>query len=115
MRFGLRCAHETPESLITCARWVLDPSLTKSGSSSRGTYNYTKSHTVRDMNESFDMGYGVGVVKGHIISETVTIAGLTFDNVTMGIANDSAPAFLGQPSIGLLGLGPQPTYGMVSL
>ena len=101
--------------LTTCSRWVLDPSLTAWNSSTRGTYNYTKSHTVSDMFQTFFIKYGGGVVEGNIINETVTIAGLTFENVSMGIANTTAPAFLGRRSIGLLGLGPQPTYGMMSL
>lgn len=78
-------------------------------------YDYTKSRTVRSMNESFIAGYGGGVVGGHMITETVTIGGLTFENVPMGIANATSPYFVEQPFIGLLGLGPQPTYGMMPL
>ena len=101
--------------LTTCSRWVLDPSLTAWNSSTRGRYDYTKSHTVSDLYQTFFVKYGGGVVEGNIINETITIAGLTFENVSMGIANTTAPALLGQRSIGLLGLGPQPIYGMMSL
>ncbi|KAF6235426.1 hypothetical protein HO173_006622 [Letharia columbiana] len=90
--------------------WVLDPSLSALNSSNRGTYDYTKSRTVSPVNESFTVAYGGGLVTGRVIEETVTIGGLTFNNVSMGIANASSPYFLEQPSIGLLGLGPQPTY-----
>lgn len=48
-----------------------------------------------------------------MITETATIGGLTFSNVSMGIANSSTPFFLEQPYIGVLGLGPQPTNGMM--
>lgn len=76
-------------------------------------YDYRKSRTVSPVNETFISGYGGGVVRGRVITETVTIGGLTFNSVPMGIANASSPYFLDQPYIGLLGLGPQPTYGMI--
>lgn len=100
--------------LTTCRRWVLDPSLSALNSSNRGTYDYTKSRTVSPVNETFTVAYGGGLVTGRVIEETVKIGGLTFNNVLMGIANASSPYFLEQPSIGLLGLGPQPTYGMIA-
>lgn len=80
-------------------------------------YAYTKSSTGRlsPTNESFTIEYGGGLVRGHMITETVDIAGLTFHNVSMGVANYTSPFFQQQPSIGLLGLGPQATYGMVLL
>ena len=101
--------------LTKCSRWVLDPSLTRWNSSTRGTYNYNKSHTAISLNETFFELYGSGLVKGKVINETVTIAGWTFDNVTMGIAQTAAPALLGRPFIGLLGLGPQASFSMMSL
>ena len=76
-------------------------------------YDYKKSLTVSPVNENFVIGYGEGTVQGRVITETVTIGGLTFNNVPMGIANASSPYFLDQPYIGLLGLGPQPTYGKI--
>lgn len=76
-------------------------------------YDYTKSRTVSPVSESFTVQYGAGLISGRMITETVTIGGLTFHNVSMGIANVTSPYFREQPSIGLLGLGPQPTYGMV--
>ena len=115
MRLGSRIVLIKAQNLLTtCSRWVLDPSLTKS-SRTGGTYNFNKSNTVSDMDETFFIQYGGGAVEGYVISETVTVAGLTFENVTMGIANTTAPAFLDPGSIGLLGLGPQDTYGMMSL
>lgn len=48
-----------------------------------------------------------------MITETVTIGGLTFEDVPMGVGNTTSPFFLGQPFIGILGLGPQPTNGMI--
>ena len=101
--------------LTTCLSWVLDPTLSALNSSDRGMYDYTKSRTVSPVDETFVVGYGEGLVRGHVITETVTIGGLTFKNVPMGIANLSSPYFLEQPYIGLLGLGPQPTYGTISL
>lgn len=50
-----------------------------------------------------------------MITETVSIGGLTFKNVSMGIANSTSTYFREQSYVGILGLGPQPTYGMVSL
>ena len=100
--------------LITCSRWVSDPSLGRSKSSTGGTYDYTKSQTSSPTNRTFTISYGAGDVGGYRINETVTIAGFTFDNVQMGIANTSSPAFQGLPFIGLLGLGPQPTYCTMS-
>ncbi|CAD6567777.1 MAG: hypothetical protein ASARMPREDX12_009454 [Alectoria sarmentosa] len=94
--------------------WVLDPTLSALNSSDRGMYDYTKSRTVSPVDETFVVGYGEGLVRGHVITETVTIGGLTFKNVPMGIANLSSPYFLEQPYIGLLGLGPQPTYEIQS-
>lgn len=76
-------------------------------------YDYTRSRTVSPMKGSFVAGYGGGVAGGHMITETVSIGGLTFKKVPMGIANSTSPYFLEQSYIGLLGLGPQPTYGMV--
>lgn len=115
MRLGSRIVLIKPQNLLTTwSRWVLDPSLTKN-SRTRGTYNYNKSDTVSDMDQTFFIQYGGGAVEGYVISETITVAGLTFENVSMGIANITAPAFLGPRSIGLLGLGPPGTYGMMSL
>ena len=84
--------------------------------SNLGMYTYTKSSTGRrsPVNESFAIEYGGGSVRGAMITETVAIAGLTFHNVSMGVANYTSPYFQEQPSIGLLGLGPQPTYGMAT-
>ena len=65
------------------------------------------------MNKGFAITYGGGVVTGTMITDTVTIGGLTFDNVPMGIGNTTSPYFLGQPFVGLLGLGPQPRYCMM--
>lgn len=76
-------------------------------------YDYTKSRTASFMNESFTIAYGGGVVQGNMIKETVSIGGLTFDNVSMGIANATSPYFQEQPYVGLLGLGPQSTSGMI--
>ena len=67
------------------------------------------------MDQTFFIQYGGGAVQGYVINETVTVAGLTFENVSMGIANTTAPAFLEPRSIGLWGLGPQATYGMMYL
>ncbi|KAM0797911.1 aspartic peptidase domain-containing protein [Usnea florida] len=93
--------------------WVLDPSLTAlMNLSNLGMYTYSNSSTGRlsPGNESFTIEYGGGLVQGSMITETVAIAGLTFHNVSMGVANYTSPFFQQQPSIGLLGLGPQPTY-----
>lgn len=103
---------QVQDALTISSRWVLDPALSALSSSNRGMYDYRKSRTVSLVNETFTVAYGGGVVRGRVVTETVTIGGLTFNNVPMGIANASAPYFLEQPYIGLLGLGPQPTYGM---
>lgn len=104
---------QAQDPLIKRSRWVLDPNLTEMNSSKRAAYDYTKSRTVRQMNDSFVAAYGGGVVGGHLITETVAIGGLTFDNVPMGIANSTSPYFREQPFVGLLGLGPRPIYGMI--
>lgn len=104
---------QVKDHLTTCPRWVLDPALSALNSSDRGIYDYTKSRTVSPVNESFIVGYGRGIVRGQVITETVTIGGLTFDNIPMGIANTTSQYFLEQPYIGLLGLGPQPIYGTI--
>ena len=97
--------------LTACPRWVLDPSLSRLSSGTRGMYDYTKSRTASAMNGSFLATYGAGVVEGRVITETMTIGTLTMRNVPMGIANSTSAYFLGGPFVGLLGLGPPPTYG----
>ena len=116
MRTAFESVHASPRSSdkIPYCRWVLDPALSKVNSSTRGIYNYADSPTVQPLDESFLMNYGGGAVAGHLITETVTIAGFTFNNVSMGIANETSAFFQEQPFIGLLGLGPQPTYGTMS-
>lgn len=104
--------HSLNTVLITYPRWVLDPSLSAWDSSTRGTYNYNKSDTAYLTNEAFSITYGGGLVTGRQILETVTIGGLTFKSVPMGIGNTTSPYFIGQPFIGILGLGPQPIHGM---
>lgn len=82
-------------------------------SSHRSIYDYTKSRTVSPLDRSFVVGYGGGGVGGQMVTETVSIGGLTFKNVSMGIANSTSPYFREQSFVGVLGLGPQPTYGMI--
>ena len=82
-------------------------------SSVRGMYEYQKSRTASLVNDSFSITYGAGSVSGRMITETVSIGGLTLKNVSMGIANATSLYFQGQPSIGLLGLGPQTGYSMI--
>lgn len=77
-------------------------------------YDYTKSRTAGAVNGSFIVAYGGGVVEGQLITETVTVGGLTFNNVSMGVANSTSPYFSEQPYVGLWGLGPQATYGRIS-
>ena len=116
MRLGFESAPHFQSPLTRRRRWVLDPALTAlMNISDLGMYTYTKSSTGRrgPVNESFTIEYGGGLVRGSMITETVAIAGLTFHNVSMGVANYTSPYFQQQPSIGLLGLGPQPTYGMM--
>ena len=84
-------------------------------STHRSIYDYTKSRTVSLLDRSFVVGYGGGGVGGQRVTETVSIGGLTFKNVSMGIANSTSAYFREQSYVGILGLGPQPTYGMIPL
>lgn len=109
----LKGIHFIKTVLITYPRWVLDPSLSAWDSSTRGTYNYKKSDTAYLTNEAFSITYGGGLVTGRQIIETIAVGGLTFKNAPMGIGNTTSPNFIGQPFIGILGLGPQPIHSMM--
>jgi hypothetical protein len=58
-----------------------------------------------DSQQPFAVEYGSGSVSGTIISDTVTLAGLTLTNHTFGTAQDESSQFAQDPNAdGLMGL-----------
>lgn len=71
------------------------------------TYNQLASTTYKQGLAPFEITYGSGAVAGTVGTDTVTVAGLTVPNQTLGVVNVVSYQFigaLGNPASGILGM-----------
>lgn len=83
--------------------WVMGSGCTSSACTKHNTFGPNDSKTYKDTGEEYSVEYGSGEVSGHVVNDSITIAGLT---VTMpfGVANVTSDQFSQFPFEGILGL-----------
>lgn len=83
--------------------WVMGSGCTTSACTKHNTFGPNDSKTYKDTEEGYSVEYGSGEVSGHVVSDSISIAGL---EVTMpfGVANVTSDQFSQFPFEGILGL-----------
>lgn len=83
--------------------WVMGSGCTSPACTKHNTFGPNDSKTYKDSQEVYNVSYGSGDVSGHVVSDTVSVAGL---KVTMpfGVANVTSDQFSQFPFEGILGL-----------
>ncbi|KAI1418119.1 acid protease [Hypoxylon sp. FL1857] len=87
--------------------WVMGSGCTSSACTKHNTFGPNDSKTYNDTGSNYSVEYGSGDVSGHVVSDTISIAGL---EVTMpfGVANVTSDQFSQFPFEGILGLSMTP-------
>jgi len=83
--------------------WVMGPDCDSEACSLHDSFGPDDSDTFEQSDESFDVSYGSGSVKGKLASDTVTVAGMSF-TYEFGIAEDTSVDFVHFAFDGILGL-----------
>ncbi|KAI1373745.1 hypothetical protein F4677DRAFT_455767 [Hypoxylon crocopeplum] len=83
--------------------WVMGSGCTSAACTKHNTFGPNDSKTYKDSGEDYSVEYGSGEVSGHVVSDSISIAGL---EVTMpfGVANVTSDQFSQFPFEGILGL-----------
>ncbi|KAI1388743.1 acid protease [Hypoxylon trugodes] len=83
--------------------WVMGSGCTSSACTKHNTFGPNDSKSYHDTGNDYSVEYGSGEVSGHLVSDTISIAGL---EVTMpfGVANVTSDQFAQFPFEGILGL-----------
>ncbi|MCO5549754.1 hypothetical protein L7F22_003227 [Adiantum nelumboides] len=89
--------------------WVVDKSCQAAncGPDSRGKFAQKQSSTYAPIADApqFDLQYAIGDVSGQYARETVSLAGVTVQKQTIGLANKTSPDWKDDLASGVLGLG----------
>lgn len=83
--------------------WVMSSSCTSDPCTKHSTFGAGDSKTLVDTGKSFSVEYGSGDVSGHLVNDTVKVAGLTVP-YEFGLANVTSSQFSSFPFDGILGL-----------
>ncbi|KAH9979073.1 aspartic peptidase domain-containing protein [Lactifluus volemus] len=67
-------------------------------------FSSSRSSTFRSTNQAFSVAYGTGKVSGTVITDSVSIAGLTVDHQAFGAVSEQSDEFGKQPNDGLIGM-----------
>ncbi|KAH9985819.1 acid protease [Russula compacta] len=67
-------------------------------------FEAARSSTFRSTNQEFSITYGTGKVSGKVVTDTVSIAGLTVANQAFGSVSNRSDEFSKQPNDGLIGM-----------
>ncbi|KAI1481254.1 acid protease [Daldinia eschscholtzii] len=83
--------------------WVMGSGCTTGACTKHNTFGPNDSKTYKDSGEEYSVEYGSGEVSGHVVTDSINIAGL---EVTMpfGVANVTSDQFSQFPFEGILGL-----------
>ncbi|KAI1107349.1 hypothetical protein F4804DRAFT_339956 [Jackrogersella minutella] len=83
--------------------WVMGSGCTSAACTKHNTFGPNDSKTYNDTETNYSVEYGSGEVSGHVVSDSISIAGL---QVTMpfGVANVTSDQFSQFPFEGILGL-----------
>lgn len=84
--------------------WVQSKHSCQNCSQAAG-FDVSTSSSARNLNQSFDIQYGIGSTSGDLYNDTVTVAGKTVPAQTFAVADEMSEEWLQQPASGILGLG----------
>ncbi|CAG9315431.1 unnamed protein product [Blepharisma stoltei] len=86
--------------------WVASKYCTSRGCKKHKTYDPDKSDTIKELNMSFEVEYGSGIIQGDLIKENIEIGDLMIENLNIGLVNSEiGNIFEFLPFAGIVGLG----------
>ncbi|KAI1506536.1 acid protease [Biscogniauxia marginata] len=94
--------------------WVMGSGCTSDACKSHNSYGPNDSETYIDTGKTYSVEYGTGSVSGHVITDTMSIAGLSA-SVSFGVANTTSDEFSQFPFDGILGLSMSPDTWLSSV
>ncbi|KAM4066867.1 eukaryotic aspartyl protease [Hirsutella rhossiliensis] len=83
--------------------WVMGSGCTDKACAQHDTFKFAASDTFHATSKDFSVTYGSGAVQGKLASDTLTVAGVTFD-YSFGLASTTSSDFMSFPFDGILGL-----------
>ncbi|KAI1368945.1 aspartic peptidase domain-containing protein [Xylaria arbuscula] len=83
--------------------WVMGSSCTSKSCAVHNTFGPDDSETYNDTGKAYSVDYGTGSVRGHVIEDTLSLAGLSV-TLSFGVANTTSDQFVQFPFDGILGL-----------
>ncbi|CAJ2511578.1 Uu.00g072030.m01.CDS01 [Anthostomella pinea] len=87
--------------------WVMGSGCTSDACKKHNSYGPNDSKTYVDTGKTYSVEYGTGKVGGHVIEDTISVAGLAV-TVSFGVANTTSDEFTEFPFDGILGLSMSP-------
>ncbi|KAI5928011.1 acid protease [Camillea tinctor] len=94
--------------------WVMGSGCTSDACKSHSSYGPNDSKTYLDTGKTYSVEYGTGSVSGHVITDTMSIAGLSA-TVSFGVANTTSDEFSEFPFDGILGLSMSPDTWLTAI
>lgn len=104
------CTHSlssSSSSLPPGDLWIASNECTTQGCAELAKFSTSDSKSFQTSKTPFSVQYGSGATKGHLASDTVTLAGYTVDHQSFALATELADGTLQAPASGLMGLGLQ--------
>lgn len=83
--------------------WVMGSGCTSTACTKHNTFGPNDSKTYNDTGSNYSVEYGSGEVSGHVVSDSISIAGLKV-TIPFGVANVTSDQFSQFPFEGILGL-----------
>ncbi|KAI0205475.1 aspartic peptidase domain-containing protein [Astrocystis sublimbata] len=83
--------------------WVMGSTCTSKSCLMHKTFGPDDSKTFNDTGKTYAVEYGTGSVRGHVVEDTLSLAGLSV-RIPFGVANTTSDQFLQFPFDGILGL-----------
>ncbi|KAI0445568.1 aspartic peptidase domain-containing protein [Xylaria telfairii] len=83
--------------------WVMGSTCTSKSCLMHNTFGPDDSKTFNDTGKTYSVEYGTGSVRGHVVEDSLSLAGLTV-TLPFGVANTTSDQFTQFPFDGILGL-----------
>ncbi|KAI0872458.1 aspartic peptidase domain-containing protein [Hypoxylon argillaceum] len=83
--------------------WVMGSTCTSKSCLMHNTFGPDDSKTYNDTGETYSVEYGTGSVRGHVVQDSLSLAGLSV-TLPFGVANTTSDQFTQFPFDGILGL-----------
>lgn len=83
--------------------WVMGSDCSSAPCKIHGSFGSSDSKTFKESDKGFSIAYGSGTVKGKLVEDTISLAGLDVP-MTFGVANETSNDFNHFPFDGILGL-----------